>query len=102
MEGDAMLWPGQEGRTRGPGSEHAGLALDTELALSPQWRATRRTTESERWILRLSQMISHRTLGAALLLSKRRRKRAKSFSVRVLPITPSTLPVATSKAAIRV
>jgi hypothetical protein len=27
---------------------------------------------------------------------------AKSFSVRVLPITPSTLPVATSKAAIRV
>ena len=40
-------------------------------------------------------------LGAALL-SKRRRNRAKSFSVRVLPITPSTLPVATSKAAIRV
>jgi hypothetical protein len=60
-----------------------------------------RTTASERWILRLSQTISHRTSEAALL-SKLRRKRAKSFSVRVLPITPSTLSVATSKAAIRV
>ena len=31
-----------------------------------------------------------------------RRNRAKSFSVRVLPITPPTLPVATSNAAIKV
>ena len=52
-------------------------------------------------MLRLSQTMSHLVLGAALL-SKRWRNRAKSFSVRVLPITPSTLPVATSKAAIRV
>ncbi len=42
-----------------------------------------------------------RVLGAALL-SKLRRNRAKSFSVRVLPTTPTTLPVLTSKAAIRV
>ena len=96
-----MLRLTQEGGAGELGSEHASLALDAELVLSPQWRATRRTTASERWILRLSQTISQRMLGAALV-SKRRRKRAKSFSVRVLPITPSTLPVATSKAAIRV
>src|SRR5271169_6088936 len=62
--------------------------------------ATRRTTDSERWMLRLSQTISHRVLGAALL-SKLSRKRAKSCSVRVLPTTPPTLPEVTSKAAIR-
>src|SRR5246127_3112290 len=33
----------------------------------PQCRATRRTTDSERWMLRLSQTISHRVLAAALL-----------------------------------
>src|SRR5262245_38425938 len=98
VEGDAMLGLTQEGGTGDLGSEHAGLTLDAELV---QWRATRRTTASEKWILRLSQAISHRTSGEALV-SKLRRKRAKSFSVRVLPITPSTLPVATSKAAIRV
>ena len=52
-------------------------------------------------MLRLSQTMSHRVLGAALL-SWLRRNRAKSFSVRVLPITPPTLPVATSNAAIKV
>src|SRR5580658_2691818 len=30
----------------------------------PQCRATRRTTDSERWMLRLSQTISHRVLAA--------------------------------------
>src|SRR5215470_9264003 len=67
----------------------------------PQCRATRRTTDSERWMLRLSQTISHRVLAAALL-SKVSRKRAKSCSVRVSPITPATLPIVTSKPAIRV
>ena len=52
-------------------------------------------------MLRLSQTMSQRVLGATPL-SKLRRNRAKSFSVRVLPIMPSTLPVATLKAAIRV
>src|SRR6516164_2351251 len=52
----------------------------------PQCWATRRTT------------ISHRVLAAALL-SKVSRKRAKSCSVRVSPITPATLPM---KPAIRV
>jgi len=40
-------------------------------------------------------------LGAALL-SKLSRNRAKSCSVRVLPTTAPTLPVVTSKPAIRV
>ena len=52
-------------------------------------------------MLRLSQTMSHRVLGAALL-SKVSRKRAKSCSVRVSPITPATLPVVTLKPAIRV
>ena len=55
----------------------------------------------ERWMLRLSQTISHRVLAAALL-SKVSRNRAKSCSVRVSPITPVTLPIVTSKPAIRV
>lgn len=52
-------------------------------------------------MLRLSQTMCQRVVGAALL-SNRQRKRAKSFSVWVLPTTPATLPVVTSKAAIRV
>ena len=52
-------------------------------------------------MLRLSQTMSHLTLTAALR-SKLPRHRAKFFSVRELPIAPSTLPVATSKAAIKV
>ena len=39
---------------------------------------------------------------AAALLSKVSRKRAKSSSVRVSPITPTTSPIVTSKPAIRV
>jgi hypothetical protein len=35
--------------------------------------------------------------AAAALLSKVSRKRAKSCSVRVSPITPTTLPIVTSK-----
>ena len=42
------------------------LPLTPSLSLRPQWRATRRTTASERWMLRLSQTISQRMLGAAL------------------------------------
>src|SRR5262245_47915679 len=101
VEGDAMLGLTQEGGTGDLGSEHAGLTLDAELVLEPAVASHEADDASEKWILRLSQTISHRTSGAALV-SKLRRKRAKSFSVRVLPITPSTLPVATSKAAIRV
>ena len=44
----------------------------------------------ERWMLRLSQTISHRVLAAALL-SKLSRNRAESCSVWVSPITPATL-----------
>src|SRR5437660_11670957 len=54
------------------------LPLTPSLPLRPQWRATRRTTDSERWMLRLSQTISHRVLGA-VVLSKLRRNRAKSL-----------------------
>src|SRR5258708_7860167 len=43
-------------------------------------------------MLRLSQTMCHRVLRAALL-SKSRKKRPKSFSVRLSPTTPSTLPV---------
>ena len=101
VEGNAMVGLAQEGGAGDLGSKHAGLTLDAELVLEPAVARDEPETASERWILRLSQTISHRMLGAALL-SKRRRKRAKSFSVRVMPITPSILPVATSKAAIRV
>src|SRR5438128_5531108 len=43
------------------------LPLTPRLRLRPQWWATRRTTDSERWTLRLSQTMSHRVLRAALL-----------------------------------
>src|ERR1700694_3590032 len=76
------------------------LPLTPSLRLRPQWRATRRTTDSERWMLRLSHTISHRVSGPALF-SMALRKGAKSFSLRVLPITPSTSPGVTLKAAIR-
>jgi hypothetical protein len=94
VEGDAMLGIAQEGLAGHLGSE----PLTPSLPLRPQHRATRRTTDSERWMLRLSQTMSHLVLAPALL-GKRRRKRAKFFLVRRLPTTPSTSPVATSKAA---
>ena len=49
------------------GSEHAGLALTPRSPSRPQCCATRRTTDLEKWMLRLSQTISHRVLAAALL-----------------------------------
>src|ERR1700716_121216 len=42
------------------------LPLMPRLPSRPQCCATRRTTDSERWMLRLSQTISHRVLAAAL------------------------------------
>src|SRR5580693_6691707 len=76
------------------------LPLAPRSPSRPQCCATRRTTDSERWVLRLSQTMSHRVLAAALL-SKLSRKRAKSCSVRLSPTTPATLPLVTSKPAIR-
>src|ERR1700738_1818405 len=46
--------------------------LTPSLSLRPETRATRRTTDSERWMLRLSQTMSHFVLGAALLSRWRR------------------------------
>src|ERR1043166_4591668 len=46
------------------------LPLTPRLILRPQARATRRTTDSERGMLRLSQTMSHLVSGAELL-SKR-------------------------------
>src|SRR6202049_2599518 len=48
------------------------LPLTPSLHLRPQERATRRTTDSERWMLRLSQTMSHLVLGAALLRARPR------------------------------
>src|SRR5271156_1242738 len=95
VENDAMVFLAQKRFAGCLGRKDSGLALDAEVAVSrtpmlsarAQCCATRRTTNSERWMLRLSQTISHRVLGAALL-SKLSRKRAKSCSVRVLPTTP--------------
>src|SRR5580698_2253846 len=67
------------------------LPLAPRSPSRPQCCATRRTTDSERWVLRLSQTISHRVLAAALL-SKLSRKRAKSCSVRVSPINDGKSP----------
>ena len=101
VKGDAMLRVAQECFTRPLGSEHARFAFDAEVGLEAAGASNEADDGLERWMLRLSQTMSHLALGAALL-SKWRRNRAKSFSVRVLPITPSTAPVATSKAAIKV
>jgi hypothetical protein len=50
------------------------------------------------WVLRLSQTTRHGAAGA--LANKSSRNAAKSASVRVSPMRPRTLPVATSNAAI--
>ena len=100
VKGDAMLRVAQECFTRPLGSEHARFAFDAEVGLE----AAGASNEADDGLGEVdveSQTMSHLALGAALL-SKWRRNRAKSFSVRVLPITPSTAPVETSKAAIKV
>ena len=96
-----MIGLAQKRLAGGLGREHARLAFDAELALETAVARNQANDGLERWMLRLSQTMSQRVLGATPL-SKLRRNRAKSFSVRVLPIMPSTLPVATLKAAIRV
>src|ERR1700680_192831 len=83
------------------GSEDTGLAFDAELGLEA---ATARN-EANDGLGEVDVEIIADDIPPCVggsVLSTLRRNRAKSFSVLVLPITPSTLPVATSKAAIRV
>ena len=68
-------------------------------SLMPQSCATKRTTPSDMWVLRLSQTTSHGAVGAEA--NRVCRNATKSASVRLSPMLPRTLPVATSNAAIR-
>ena len=95
-----MLRVAQECFTRPLGSEHARFAFDAEVGLEAAGASNEADNELGEVDVEIVADNVRLALGAALL-SKWRRNRAKSFSVRVLPITPSTAPVATSKAAIK-
>ena len=64
----------------------------------PQNCATKRTTPSDMWVLRLSQTTSD--LAAGTEANRLSRNDTKSASVRLSPIVPRTLPETTSNAAI--
>lgn len=101
VEGDAVVGLAQEGLAGGLGREHARLAFDAELAL--ETAVARNQANDGLGEVDVEIVADDVPAGiGATPLSKLRRNRAKSFSVRVLPIMPSTLPVATLKAAIRV
>jgi hypothetical protein len=99
VEDDAVRRIAQELFARLLGREHAAFALDAQSALDAAVacnQANHRFGEVDVEVV--ADDVPAR-VGAALL-SRLPKNRAKSFSLRVFPITPSTSPVVTSKAAI--
>jgi hypothetical protein len=102
VKDDAMVFLAQKRFAGCLGSEHAGLTFDAEVAVeAAMLRNKANDGLGEMDVEVVADDIPPCVLAAALL-SKVSRKRAKSCSVRVSPITPATLPVVTSKPAIRV
>src|SRR5580704_13782258 len=83
------------------GSEHAGLTFDAEVAVeAAMLRNKANDGLGEMDVEVVADDIPPCVGGGAAQQSVE--KRAKSCSVRVSPITPTTLPMVTSKPAIRV
>jgi hypothetical protein len=83
VEDDAMAGVAQEARARGHRLEDAVLAFDAEVAVDAA--ATKRTTASEQWMLRLS-MIRCQRVSSSRCANNSAKHGAKSCSVRVGPM----------------
>src|ERR1700735_4874922 len=68
--------------------------------LMPQTCATKRTTPSDMWVLRLSHTTSQGAVGG-FEANRLSRNDTKSASVRLSPLVPMTLPEATSTAELQ-